>query len=210
MAHDSGDRPAPPATDEPAADRWPRLSTGRQLARDLAAAAQRGEITDLEALARVVEHQAADVPPTLTGRWRFVVDVVALLTEVDLTRLPPRRGAYAPFGQRGFSAAYHSRDRASGNQVRHLVGYLPVGFVLGRLGGYPLSLAGEIAAAVLRGRVVDWPDVWLGWRGVDLGAHLRSGVVSPGLAGRWLRGVLGADAPASLPAGKSHADRSDR
>ncbi|MCC6628294.1 MAG: hypothetical protein IT340_12965 [Chloroflexi bacterium] len=209
MAHDSGDRPAPPAIDELAADRWPRLSAGRQLARDLAAAAQRGEITDLEALARVVEHQAADVPPTLTGRWRFVVDVVALLTEVDLTRLPPRRGAYAPFGQRGFSAAYHSRDRASGNQVRHLVGYMPVGFLLGRLGGYPLSLTAEVAAAVLRGHAVDWPDVRLGWRGVELGAHLRSGVVTPAMAGRWLRRALGTDATAPLPAGTSHTDRSD-
>ena len=94
-----------------------RAATVDAFARDLQRTAASGDMSDLEALARLAERRAAlAADESLPERWRFVADLVSAVTEVDLSRLPPRRRArYAAFGERGFRPEYHSLDRGSAN-----------------------------------------------------------------------------------------------
>jgi hypothetical protein len=163
------------------------------LAGDLRRLVTEGELSDLEALARLAERRAAlAADSSLPERWRFIADLVSVVTEVDLSRLPPRRrSGYVAFGERGFRPEYHSLDRGSANQVRHLIGYLPVGFLTPVIVGAALSWLAEAAAALGRRRPVDWPDVRLGRRGVELGAAIRSGALPLDRVGQWLRAVVG-------------------
>jgi hypothetical protein len=195
----SGARRAAGAAVEPGAAtireplRGDRADALDALAATLMAEAGQGRLSDLEALAALAERRAAlAYDGSLPERWRYVADIVSVVTEVDLSRFPPRRRRrFAIFGERGFRAEYRSLDRHSRNQVRHLAGYLPVGFLAPVVVGSALSFAAEAAAAVARRCPLDWPDVRLGRRGVELGAAIRSGALPLAHVGRWLRSVVG-------------------
>lgn len=176
-----------------AADPAQRQASLRALAEALQQQVQRGELTDLEALARLAERRAAlATSASLAERWRFVCDLTSLLTDLDLSRLPPRRHRrYVAFGERGFRPAYRSRDQGSRNQVRHAVGFMAAGFVLTAPAGAALSVLLEVGSAVARRRPVDWPDAWLGCRGAALGAAIRRGALPLDGTGDWLRRALG-------------------
>ena len=68
---------------------------------------------------------------------------------------------------------------------------MPVGFFAPVAAGSALAWLAEVAAAVGRRCPIDWPDVLLGRRGVELGAAIRSGALPLNRVGQWLRAVVG-------------------
>lgn len=175
------------------------MSTLRALAHQLQAEVAAGRRTDLAALVELAEWRATGVGQTLGARWQFVVDLVSVLTEWDLTHGWPRRRLRIDFGQSGFAQRYWSADPASPNQVRHVAAYLLVGFLL------PAPLADrfprllEVVTARLRGRAIDHPDIVLGQRGSELGRAIRTGTLPLAMTGQWLEDQLGRDHPTGEP-----------
>lgn len=187
-----------------------------QLAGQLQRLVAAGQLTDLEALARLAERRAETTGLGWRERWRFVADLVTVTTELDLTGILPRRhDRWVRFGESGFAARYLSSDPLSTNQVRHLSAYLPLGFLLTGWLAAPLPWLLEVAAALVRRQRIDRPDIALGQRGVALGHALLSHRLTPREAGHWLRGTLGSTpggttTDASYPGQTGRSDGPDR
>lgn len=146
----------------------------------MAAAAARGDITSLEALAQIGERAASFG----TEGDDFVNDLGATLSGTTTANVGDPTGRSPRFSDSGFGPQFQDGS----NQVRHFTGALVAGARFGSLGGQILNTGRE---ALSPAGARSMADVRLGNAAARLGAGLSSGRISPSQFGGIIRGRFG-------------------
>jgi hypothetical protein len=150
---------------------------------------QAGQVNALEAMATLTDITAYWYRGAGANRGQFVEDLLWMFTDRGPGMESVRGNLDLDFDDTGFNSRY----RDGGNQVRHFIGCMGAGYYFGMGLGRAAVIENE-----RRGRWGDdtWPDIRLGFEGVNLGTALRKEVWGTYFmdvlnVGDWMRDRLG-------------------
>ncbi|MEW6104345.1 MAG: pre-toxin TG domain-containing protein, partial [bacterium] len=160
-------------------------------AQDQAKQSGLGKITDLEAMARIVEYTTKQNALQGTREIilnKFIEDIGFVLANKmsgGIDDDPWKRYYVKDFKDSGFNSSYKDNS----NQVRHFIGFVLAGYYRGGIIGDAAVVYNELRGAY-QGGSLSLADFQLGWKGVDAGVALRKGEIEINKFAEWIRNNL--------------------